>query len=86
MHHPERRRDGLYRRLDRRVGRGGRLELCERGADVVERDVGVRHELRPVRTLDLVERSHGLGDRGSELNEVRRNVGVGLKGVQPAGE
>jgi hypothetical protein len=57
-----------------------RLELCERAAHVVQRDLGVRSEL--ARLLQLVEGTHCLGNRRCELHEMLRNARIRLQGIE----
>jgi hypothetical protein len=84
MNERERARDGLERGVHRGVGSARGLELCERTAQMVQRDVRVRGDL--VRALELMERAHGLGYRRREVYEVARNGRVRLKSIEPARE
>ena len=82
----ERSSDGLHRLGHHGDGSRLGLELAQRGARVVERDLRVRNELRAVRAFDGVESTHRLGDRRREIQELRRDVRVGLQGTETARE
>ncbi|MBX3259206.1 MAG: hypothetical protein KF782_05900 [Labilithrix sp.] len=84
MNERERLRDGLEGGRHGGVIAGGRLELRERAAYVVQRDVRVGREL--ARSLELVERAHRLRDGRREVHEVTRHARVGLQGVESARE
>ncbi len=86
VHERERAGDRFHRRADGREIRRSRLELGERLAHVLERDVRVRDEGCAVRLLDLVERAHRLRDRRGELHELRRQVRVGLQRAETFGK
>lgn len=65
--------------------RGGRcLELGERAAHVIQRDIGVGGELSGA--LELVERSHRLRDRSGELDQMARDARVCLESIQSTRE
>ncbi len=79
VHEPERRSDRLEG-----IGHGGHggrlsLQLGERTTHVTEGGLGVRRKLCPLRALNLVKRPHGLRDGLGDVENVRRNVRVGLK-------
>jgi hypothetical protein len=80
VHETERRRHSLDCLGHRGVIIWLRLELRERGSNVLEGHVGVGQKLRSVRALDLMERPHRLRDWRREIHQARRDVGVGLKG------
>jgi hypothetical protein len=46
---------------------------------MIERRLGVRRDLGPLRPLDLVKRPHGLRDGLGDVEDVLRNVRIGLK-------
>jgi hypothetical protein len=83
---PKRCRDGLEG-----IGHGGvrgrlALELSESTTNVTQCGLGVWTELGALRTLDVVQRTHGLRDR---LGDVRDGVGqvrIGLQGGEAAGK
>jgi hypothetical protein len=61
-----------------------RLELRERSAHVVQRDVGMRRELAG--PLELVKSAHRLRDWSREVDEVAGHTRVGLQRIESARE
>ena len=77
-------RDRLERRGHGRMTARRSLELSQRTANVIQRDVRMRREL--TRSLELMQRAHRLCDRGREVDEMARHARIGLQGIEPARE
>jgi hypothetical protein len=82
VHTPERARDRLERARDRGVLRRLRLQRHQRLLHIGQGCFGVGRHLCPAGPLDLVESAHRLGDRRGQIEQVLRNIWVGLKSVE----
>ena len=59
------------------------MQLRKRRLQARKRRLRVRHQRGPSRTLDLMQRAHGLRDRRRKVEQLLWHVRVALKRVQP---
>jgi hypothetical protein len=75
--------DGLEGARNGRVPHWLSLKLSERGLKVGKCSLSMRRDLRSPRSLDLMQRAHGLGNRRGKVKQMGWYVRIPLKRAQP---